>query len=155
MSLIDPILLIDVVAVMVDGFVASGYPVVPDGRIDDIRKVVATALVGPVALQEYLVVLHARFDENLCEEPEGTAVELLTDELRTTGLGALTSIQLVRLAITPGAMRATNEFISESLRHGTAGKYWEDVELLPDDVFPPDYLGEAAVQRQIALFAGS
>jgi hypothetical protein len=149
---IDPDLLGSVIPSLVGACAVAGRPAVPDGRRDDLQRVLSTALIGPAGLEQYLAVLVPALVEGGLAQPEGTVDSLPVAELLAAGLPTLTDEQLAGVALSPGAFRELNARVSGALVAGTAGTYWEDAELLPDEAFPPDYLPESRAAEAAARF---
>jgi hypothetical protein len=149
---IDSDLLASVIPSLVGACAIAGRPTVPEGRRDDLQRVLSSALIGPAALEEYLAVLLPALAGGGLAEPEGTLDALPVAELVAAGLPTLADAQLALVAVCPGLCRAVNALVSRALCDGEAGRYWEDAELLPDEAFPPDYLPESRAAELAARF---
>ncbi len=114
----------------------------------ELEGLVATALVAPVAFEEYLGALGGA--EAAVRVPEASLGEFPTAAILSDGLGVLSDEQLSRLARSPGALTALHRLVDDALGREAAGVYWLDAELLPDEVIPKE-LHDAA-DRGVAAF---
>lgn len=107
----------------------------------ELEPLVASALIGPVACDEYLAALAAAFGETPSEQP---VTDLPSDVVLRDGLSALSDELFFRLARSPSAIRDLNRLVEGALTSGTVGPYWIEAELLPADVIPAEYHAAAA-----------
>lgn len=125
---------------------------VPDeaGLRDLLRATLTSVLLGPVALAEYLDALPGPGTGPGPERPAIAVEELPTQRLLAEGLSALSDAQLVRVAVSPDAVRGLNAAVETALLDGTAGPAWWSAVDLPDDILPPDYLPPERARRLAA-----
>lgn len=112
-----------------------------------IEPLLASALIGPVACDEYLAALAAAFGGR--DVPPGALVtEFPVEAVLLDGLGGLSDEQLARLGRSEAAVRELNRMVDEALANGTAGLYWQKAELLPHESIPSEY--HIAAERAVA-----
>lgn len=103
-----------------------------------LEPLLASALIGPVARDQYLVALAAAFgDQSIL--PAVTLAEFPVETILRDGLRTLSDEQLTRLGRSESAVRELNRLVDEALADGTAGRYWQEAELLPDESIPGEY----------------
>lgn len=103
-----------------------------------LEPLLASALIGPVARDQYLAALGAAFGDR--STPTAVAVsEFPVETILRDGLRALSDEQLTRLGRSESAVRELNRLVDEALANGTAGRYWQEAELLPDESIPGEY----------------
>jgi hypothetical protein len=121
----------------------------PAGGIDrrSLEPLLASALLGPVARDEYLAALAGATRPDA--KPGVNASDLPLDRVVREGLGVLPDALLFAVARSDAAVRELNRLVDLALADGTAGKYWEQAELLPDESIPGDYhaAAESAVRE--------
>ncbi len=121
----------------------AGRPDATDGGPEPVDRqaiepLLASALIGPVACDEYLAALAAAFGGGAA--PPGALVsEFPVEAVLRDGLGRLSDEQLARLGRSESAIRELNRLVDEALANGTAGRYWQEAELLPDESIPREY----------------
>ena len=111
----------------------------PAGTIDrrSLEPLLASALIGPVACEEYLAALR---EASSAGGPTAVAAsDLPIGPVLQDGLRVLSDEQLLRLAWSEAAIRELNRLVDESLGSGSAGTYWQEAELLPDEAIPEHY----------------
>lgn len=112
------------------------------------EPLLASALLGPVARDEYLTAIAAASGGQTV--PPGAPVsEFPVEAILRDGLGGLSDELLARLGRSESAVRDLNRLVDEALANGTAGRYWQEAELLPDESIPGEYhaAGDHAVER--------
>lgn len=103
-----------------------------------VETLLASALIGPVACDEYLTALAAASGGRAV--PPGAPVsEFPVEAILRDGLGGLSDEQLARLGRSESAVRDLNRLVDEALANGTAGRYWQEAELLADESIPGEY----------------
>lgn len=140
-TILEPNRLKRCVAALVSGGTA------PNDRAE-LEGLVATALVAPVAFDEYLGAFGAA--QVAAPVPEAALGEFPIEAILGDGLGVLSDEQLARLARSPGALTELHRLVDDALGREAAGVYWLDAELLPDEVIPKE-LHDAA-ERGVATF---
>lgn len=134
---------------MLTATVVPGFPT-ETGRAD-LEPLLAKALVGPVALGEYLAALAA--SDTHPPSPSPTLDDATVRDLCADGLGVLSDDQLLALARSPDAVRSLHTAVARAMLGFQAGDYWTDALDLPDESIPPDYLPPAAEGRVRAMLA--
>jgi hypothetical protein len=134
---------------MLTANVAPGFPTASARA--DIEPLLAKALVGPVALGEYLAAL-ADSDSQRTTPPPTLDDETL-NKLFANGLGVLSDEQLAAVASSPDAVRSLHTTVARAMLGFKAGDYWTDALDLPDESIPPDYLPPEAEGRVRAMLA--
>lgn len=119
---------------------AHGQPGAVERR--ELEPLLASALIGPAACDEYLTALASAFCGEAVGEP--FVPDFLPDVVLREGLSALSDEQLFRLARNPSAIREMNRVVEGALTRGTVGPYWIEAELLPSDALPAEYHAAAA-----------
>lgn len=130
------------------GRTASGHGGVTPVNRRELEPLLASALIGPAACDEYLTALAAAF-EGEALRPAASLSDFPVETILRDGLGVLSDDQLVRLARSESTVRELNRLVDEALAGGTAGRYWADAELLPDESIPSEYhaAAEHAVEQ--------
>ncbi len=103
-----------------------------------VETLLASALIGPVACAEYLSALAAA-SGGRAVAPGAPVSEFPVEAILRDGLGGLSDEQLARLGRSESAVRDLNRLVDEALANGTAGRYWQEAELLPDESIPGEY----------------
>jgi hypothetical protein len=111
-----------------------------------VEPLLASALIGPAACDEYLGALAAAFGSRVAP-PGALVTEFPVEAILRDGLGGLSDEQLARLGRSESAVRDLNRRVDEALASGTAGSYWLEAELLPDESIPREY--RAAAERAV------
>lgn len=114
----------------------AGDPEPVDRRV--MEPLLASALLGPVARDEYLTAIAAAAGGQTV--PPGAPVsEFPVEAILRDGLGGLSDEQLARLGRSESAVRDLNRLVDVALANGTAGRYWQEAELLPDESIPDEF----------------
>lgn len=115
------------------------------------EALLAKALVGPVALGEYLAALATSSSHP--PTPAPPLDDAIVPELCAQGLGVLSDERLAAIAISPDAVRSLHSTVAGAMLGFEAGEYWTDALDLPDEAIPPDYLPPEAEGRVRAMLA--
>lgn len=124
----------------------GGAPLEPSER-NELEPLLAKALIGPIALEEYLTAL-----TEVLREPTGSssADELepwSVDGLIRAGLPALSSNEITLLARSPETIRTLHQQVCRAMEEGSAGEYWFDALDMPEGSIPDDYLPHSSIAR--------
>jgi hypothetical protein len=107
-----------------------------------LELLLASALIGPVACDEYVAAIR---EASPVGGPSGVVVsDLPLGPVLQDGLRVLSDEQLFRLARSEAAIRELNRLVDEALASGSAGAFWQEAEFLPDEAIPSDYHAAAA-----------
>jgi hypothetical protein len=113
---------------------------------DELIDTLTGAMLGPVALTEYLAAVGTDVPTARLAAGDG----LPPGRVAADGLGWASDGQLARLALDPDGVTALNAAVESALLDGTAGPGWWAAVDLPDDALPPDYLPPDCVPRLVA-----
>lgn len=111
----------ELVGEMARAFAASGVPTIPPGRRDDLFRMLMSAVLGPVARDEYLALLTAA----LGSTPPATAV-VPADRLIGEGAGFLSDAELAAWALDPRTIRELTAALIVATANGRLGECWAD-----------------------------
>lgn len=121
------------------------------GPVDraELEPLLASALIGPVAIREYLGALAAATGGRATPS-ENPPREIPLPSVLRDGLAVLTDEQLFRLARSPESLTELNRAVGSALERGEAGAFWTDAEQLPDEIIPREY--HLAAERAVSEF---
>lgn len=112
----------------------------------EVEAILAKALVGPVARDEYLTAL-AQTPVTRTSATVPAFDELPQSEAIRVGLAVLTDEQLLAVASRAELLCGLSDEVERAMVAGSAGDYWFEALEMPEDAIPPEYLPRSAVDE--------
>lgn len=142
MAVIDPARLRGVVERVV-----AARGILPPGSRDELVAVLTSALIGPVARDEYLAALEDAHRSSGTAAPAGVAVDVPVPAFLRDGPDALGDELLLRVATSPESVRTLADRVTIGMATGEVGDVWWQAAEAVAGQSPADYLGPAAIDR--------
>lgn len=123
------------VEALVADFKATGRPVVPAGRRDELVRTLLSVAIGTATVDEYAGLLAGAFGAG--SVPPAAPDDLPLEAVLREGPGVLSDDQLARLALDPTAVRELSDRVTAAMAYEWLGQCWTDA--IEDIVIPPEY----------------